>query len=88
MRLFGLTFGKTIEDRVKRSIANEIGAGVAAINNYENLRDDLTMDELDMVDLWLVLEDEFDIKIDHDEFDGQNTVQDVINLVEKLVSEK
>lgn len=52
------------------------------INMSDRLRDDLQADSLDMVELSLTLEDEFNIKLSDDEATTIETVLDVINLIE------
>lgn len=48
------------------------------------LKEDLAIDSLSAVELLLELENQFDVKIEDDEFSKLETVQDVIDIVEKL----
>jgi len=47
--------------------------------------EDLDMDSLDMVELVMELEHEFDCDIEDDEVDSVQTVQDLITIVENKV---
>jgi len=42
---------------------------------------DLELDELDLVELVMAVEEEFDLEIEDEQWEQQNTVQDVVNLV-------
>lgn len=44
--------------------------------------DDLDADSLDLVELVMALEEEFDISVDEEELEGVTTVADAIELVE------
>jgi acyl carrier protein len=48
--------------------------------------DDLDADSLDLVELVMALEEEFDISVDESELEGIETVQQAIDLVQSKVS--
>jgi acyl carrier protein len=54
----------------------------------ESLVDDLGMDSLDVADLVVQLETEFEIEISYSESDGVITVQDVIDSVQRNIGAK
>ncbi len=46
-----------------------------------NFADDLDADSLDLVELVMALEDEFDVSIDEEELEGITTVSQAVDLV-------
>ncbi len=75
-----------IAERVLKIIAETLGdVPVHDIAMSESLVDDLGMDSLDVADLVVQIETEFEIEIPYSEFDGVNTVQDVIDSVQRNI---
>ncbi len=75
----------TIEKRVNKIIAEQLGVIENEINPENNLTDDLGADSLDKVELVMALEDEFEIQIKDDDADRCDTVQQVIDLIKAAV---
>jgi len=50
-----------------------------------NLQKDIGLDSLDSVELVIVVEEEWSIEIPNEEFETWDTIQDVINSIEKRV---
>ena len=76
---------QTIEQRVKNLISDKLGVDLEKVVNEAELRDHLGADSLDSVDIVMELEKEFDITITDDEAEDLNTVQQHIDIVERLV---
>jgi acyl carrier protein len=75
-----------VAKRVLKIIAETLGDVPADdIAMSESLVDDLGMDSLDVADLVVQLEVDFEIQISPSESDGVNTVQDVIDSVKRHV---
>ena len=55
------------------------------VRDTDHLENDLGLDSLDRVELWLTLEDDFDVSIPEEEAKTIETVMDCINLVKKYV---
>jgi acyl carrier protein len=78
-----------IAERVVKIIAESLGDVPAEdIASSETLVDDLGMDSLDVADLVVQLEIEFEIEISYNESDGVKTVQDVVDSVRRRVEAK
>jgi acyl carrier protein len=78
-----------VAKRVLKIIAETLGdVPVDDIAMSESLVDDLGMDSLDVADLVVQLEVDFEIQISPSESDGVNTVQDVIDSVKRHVEAK
>jgi len=75
-----------IEARIKKLIATQLEMEVSEIRNEAEFIKDLGADSLDVVELIMAVEDEFEIdEIPDEDAEKVVTVQDVINyLVEKL----
>lgn len=74
----------TLAQRVIRCIAEQLGEPPEQIHHDHELVADIGCDSLDLVELAMLLEAEFDIDIDDDHFGQLTTVQQVIDHVSKL----
>lgn len=75
-----------IEDLIKGRIERELKSRfnkVIYLRDSDDLENDLGLDSLDRVEIWLALEDEFKVDIPEDEAKQIVTVLDCINLVKK-----
>lgn len=71
----------SIEARVKKVISERLGTDEAAIKNEAHFIDDLGADSLDLVELVMDFEGEFDITIEDEEAEQITTVQSAIDNV-------
>ena len=71
----------SIEERVKKIVAEQLGSGEDEITNESSFIDDLGADSLDTVELVMALEGEFDIEIPDDDAEKIATVQAAIDFV-------
>lgn len=69
--------------KVKQSIENSSGVKVNELT--ENFREDLGFDSLDIVELVMELEYEFDIEISDEEIQKIKTVQQCIDFIKKVI---
>ena len=74
-----------ITDRVHVVLIEQLG--LEAVQKTDRLKEDLLADSLDYVELRMELEDEFDIDIGIDEIDSVETVQDLVDFVNKKTSQ-
>jgi acyl carrier protein len=83
---------KTIEQRVKQIIVNQLNVNEEQITREASFLDDLGADSLDTVELIMAFEEEFknEIKGEIPESDAEKlqTVGDVINYIEQKSSAK
>ena len=75
----------TIADRVQTLIAGELGVDEERVIPTADLRHDLEADSLDMIEIVMALEQEFDVEISDDRIDATNTVADVVQMVRLLL---
>ena len=72
-----------IFDKVKDVIVDQLGADEAAITMEASFVDDLGADSLDIVELIMGLETEFDIEIPDDQAEKISTVGDAVNYIKE-----
>ena len=70
-------------DRVKEVIVAQLGADEAAVTMEASFVDDLGADSLDIVELIMGLETEFDIEIPDEEAEKIRTVGDAVNYIKE-----
>ncbi|MDQ1233615.1 acyl carrier protein [Paenibacillus sp. SORGH_AS306] len=69
-------------DRVKRIVIDRLGADEAEIKLESSFKDDLGADSLDVVELVMELEDEFDLEISDEDAEKITTVGEVVNYIQ------
>lgn len=67
--------------KIKSMIADRLNVDEAAVTMEASFKDDLGADSLDLVELVMELEDEFDIEIADEEAEKIASVGDVINYI-------
>jgi acyl carrier protein len=70
-----------IFEKVKEKIAEQLGVDEDEITLESKIIDDLGADSLDVVELVMALEEEFDIEIPDSDTEGLNTVGDVVEYI-------
>lgn len=71
----------TIEERVKKIVAEQLGVKEDEVTNEKPFVDDLGADSLDTVELVMALEEEFETEIPDEEAEKITTVQAAIDYV-------
>ncbi len=74
--------GEKIKATVIRLIADQAGVAESEIKGDTNLQTDLELDSLDIMDLLLVMEEEFDMQIPDEELSKIQTVNDIVAYIE------
>ena len=78
----------TLEERVKKIIAEQLGVNESEITNESSFVDDLGADSLDTVELVMALEEEFGTEIPDDEAEKIVTVQQAVDYIKTHVKEE
>ena len=73
----------TIQDKAKAFIATKLNVSEREITPEKNLFNDLGADSLDVVELLMILESEFNVKFSEDDTANVKTVGDLYELIEK-----
>ncbi len=76
----------TIQDKIKSIIASKLGIEEAEITPDKNLSNDLGADSLDVVELSMDLEREFNLKFEDTDTEKIQTVEDLYKLIEEYTS--
>ena len=71
-------------DKLKDLIADQLGVDESTITEDSSFIDDLNADSLDMVELVMAMEQEFDIEIPDDVAEKVSTVKDAIDYIKGL----
>ncbi|MCX4219622.1 MULTISPECIES: acyl carrier protein [Pseudomonas] len=71
----------TIEERVKKIVAEQLGVKEEEVKNESSFVDDLGADSLDTVELVMALEEEFETEIPDEEAEKITTVQAAVDYV-------
>ena len=69
--------------KVKEILLENLGCAEEDIELESNLIDDLGADSLDIVELSLALEDDFDITVEDDDFEKLQTVGAIVKYIER-----
>ena len=69
-------------EKVKVILAEQFDVDEDSLQNDTDLQDDLGADSLDVVDLLMSIEDEFELEILDEEIENIRTVGDLVNYIE------
>lgn len=75
-----------IFDRVKDILAEQLDIDEDLITSDSSIVDDLGADSLDIVDLVMSLEDEFDTEIPDEAIENIKTVGDIVHFIEETLA--
>ncbi|GFO85718.1 MULTISPECIES: acyl carrier protein [Anaerostipes] len=68
-------------EKMKEIIAEQLGVSEDEVTLEASFKDDLDADSLDLFELVMALEEEYDVEIPSDDLTELNTVGDVINYL-------
>ena len=71
------------EDRLIKIIAKELSVSEEEVTPEASFIDDLNADSLDLVELIMALEEEFNVKISDEEADKIKTVRDAMDYIQE-----
>jgi len=71
-----------IFEKVKAILVDQLDVDEDAITMDSSIIDDLGADSLDVVDMVMSLEEEFDTEIPDEEIEGMKTVGDIVKFIE------
>ena len=69
-------------EKIKVILAEQFDVEEDSLKNDTDLQDDLGADSLDVVDLLMSIEDEFEIEIPDDQIENIRTVGELVNYIE------
>ena len=71
----------SIEDKVKKIIAEKLSVDLVEVIPEASFVDDLGADSLDLVELIMTMEEEFDIDISDEDAEKLESVKDAIDFI-------
>jgi acyl carrier protein len=74
-----------VEGKVKRIIAAQLLVDDDEVTPGANLKDDLGADSLDVIELVMQVEEEFDLEIPDEDAENVRTVKDILDYVNTRV---
>lgn len=74
-------------DKIKDIISDQLGIDAEEITMESSFVDDLGADSLDIVELIMALETEFDLEIPDEDAEKISAVADVVNYIKKHIEE-
>ena len=71
-------------EKIRNILSEELYIDKEKITLDTNFREDLGADSLDLFEMVMSLEDEYDIQMDTEQLEKIQTVQDLIEVLEKM----
>lgn len=78
----------TIEERVKKTVAEQLGVEEEKIIPEARFVDDLGADSLDTVELVMAFEEDFNMEIPDNDAEKIATVQDAVEYIKRNIKEE
>ena len=72
-------------EKIKKILCDQLDVEEENITLESNISDDLGADSLDVVDLVMSIEEEFDLEFQDDQIDKFKTVGDLVNYIERYL---
>lgn len=73
-----------MRERILEIIADQVNRSVDELDPSMEFIDDLNMDSIELVELIMSVEEEFDIEIDEDRLEKVRSIGDVLDLLEEF----
>ena len=69
-------------EKIKKMLAEQLEASEDDMTMETDIAEDLEADSLDVVELLMLIEDEFDVEIPDEEIENLKTIGDVVNYIQ------
>lgn len=76
-----------IKEKVIELISTQFNLDESDVNLETSFKDDLNADSLDLVELIMALEDEFNLEVEDEDVDSIKTVGDAVDYIKELLGE-
>ncbi len=71
-----------VYERIKEILADQLDAAADSMSMESDIAADLGADSLDVVELLMTIEDEFDVEIPDEEIENIKTIGDLVKYIE------
>ncbi len=71
-------------EKIKQLLAEQFGVEEDSVTMDMTFTDDLNADSLDIVELIMAIEEEFDITVNDEDMENVKTVGDVVNYINEI----
>lgn len=71
-------------EKIKEIVAESLGTEVSTLTAETSFKDDLGADSLDLFEMVMALEEEFNVEIPTDDLEGIKTIGDVEEYIKKM----
>lgn len=71
-------------EKIREIIAEELGMDISEVTPDADIMEDLDADSLDIMQIVMALEDEFEVKIETETVAGLHTAQEIADCLEQL----
>jgi len=78
--------GDSLEVKIRSLVAEQLGVAADTVSPAAHILDDLGADSLDIVEMMMAIEEEFDIEVPDEDVEDMRTVADVERYVMGAVS--
>jgi acyl carrier protein len=75
----------SVEEKVKAIVVEQLGVSADEVSPESKFVEDLNADSLDLTELIMAMEEEFDIEINDDDAQNIVTVQNAIDYIQKNI---
>ncbi|MDR0987244.1 MAG: acyl carrier protein [Ruminococcus sp.] len=70
-------------DKVRSILSERLDASPEEIHEGTSVQDDLGADSLDIVDIIMDIEEQFDMEVPEEDIPGLKTVEDIVKYIDK-----
>jgi acyl carrier protein len=74
-----------VYEKIKSMVSEQFKIDEKNITMETSFKDDLGADSIDLVELIMSLEDEFDLEIEDEEVENINTIEDAVNYINNIL---
>jgi len=74
-------------EKLRKMISDQFGIDEEDIDMDTSFKDDLNADSLDLVELVMAIEDEFDLQVADEDVENIKTVGDAVNYINEILNE-
>lgn len=72
-------------EKIKKILAEQLGADEEEMTSETRIAEDLRADSMDVVELLMSIEDEFEVEIPDEEIENLKTIGDVVEYIQNNI---